>query len=225
MDPDHDLRDFDNVCRLFPLPNVVLLPHVILPLHIFEPRYRQMTEDALASDRLITIVQIRPDADWKSDAEPAIEQVACLGKILDCERLLDGRFNFLLVGRKRVRLRRELPKTKLYRQAEVEILEDETPEEPLDVLRSELIARFRDLNSVLPELDPEMARLLDSDLALGPLTDILGHSLGLPANLKQSFLAEPRVDQRARSLVKILGQILGPGDLPQRPFPPPFSPN
>ena len=57
MDGDHDLRDFSNVCRLFPLPKVVLFPHAVLPLHIFEPRYRQMTEDALAGNKLVTIVQ------------------------------------------------------------------------------------------------------------------------------------------------------------------------
>ena len=60
MDDDFDLKDFTNVCRLFPLPGVVLFPHAVLPLHIFEPRYRQMTEDALATDRLIAIVQLRP---------------------------------------------------------------------------------------------------------------------------------------------------------------------
>src|SRR3954468_19038803 len=59
MDGDYDLRDFANVCRLFPLPRVVLFPHAVLPLHIFEPRYRQMTGDALAGDKLVTIVQWR----------------------------------------------------------------------------------------------------------------------------------------------------------------------
>ena len=71
MDDDDDLRDFGNRSRLFPLPGVVLFPHAVLPLHIFEARYRQMTEDALGSDQLITIVQIRPPGEWKSPNEPA----------------------------------------------------------------------------------------------------------------------------------------------------------
>jgi hypothetical protein len=62
MDFNSELCDFSNRCRLFPLPDVVLFPHALLPLHIFEPRYRQMTEDALASDRLVTMVQTRPGA-------------------------------------------------------------------------------------------------------------------------------------------------------------------
>src|SRR5438309_4872697 len=115
---DHDLKDFGSVCRLFPLPGVVLFPHAVLPLHIFEPRYRQMTEDALATDRLITIVQIRPPGEWKSPEEPSLEEFGCLGRIFKHERLPDGRFNFLLLGHKRVRLTREVPSAKLYRTSE-----------------------------------------------------------------------------------------------------------
>lgn len=70
MDNDFELRDFANVTRLFPLPNLVMFPHVVLPLHIFEPRYRQMTEDALAGDRLITMVQITPPARGEHWTEP-----------------------------------------------------------------------------------------------------------------------------------------------------------
>ena len=66
MDIHTDLTDFSNRCRLFPLPNLVLFPHAVLPLHIFEPRYRQMTEDALAGDQLVTIVQIKPKAPGSS---------------------------------------------------------------------------------------------------------------------------------------------------------------
>ena len=126
MDFDSDLSDFSNQCRLFPLPDVLLFPHALLPLHIFEPRYRQMTEDALAGDRLVTIVQIRPAPDDSPWLEPVpIMDVGCVGKIVQHERLGDGRFNFLLLGCKRVRLKREIPSDKLYRIAEAEIMEDE----------------------------------------------------------------------------------------------------
>ena len=70
MDNDLELRDFANVTRLFPLPNLVMFPHVVLPLHMFEPRYRQMTEDALAGDRLITMVQITPPTRGEHWTEP-----------------------------------------------------------------------------------------------------------------------------------------------------------
>src|ERR1700722_7371434 len=115
MDFKSELYEFSNRCRLFPLPDVGLFPHAVLPLHIFEPRYRQMTEDALARDKLVTIVQWRAPFPTEKGAEPALEEIGCLGRILQHERLPDGRFNFLLLGRKRVRLGREIPGDKLYR--------------------------------------------------------------------------------------------------------------
>lgn len=230
MEFDDELKGFRNICRLFPLPNVVLFPHAVLPLHIFEPRYRQMTEDALGSDRLVTIVQIRPDAVWTKNAEPEIEPIACLGQILEYERLPDGRFNFLLVGKKRVRILEELSKTKLYRQARVEVLDDIYPGVPVDPLRQELIQLLREVSQRAQAVDPEIARLLDSDIRLGPLTDIIGHSLGLPSVVKQNLLAEARVDRRAMGLIGILQQVVQaaqgrPRAGPDRPFPPPFSVN
>ena len=129
MDFDSDLPDFSRLCRLFPLPDVLLFPHALLPLHIFEPRYRQMTEDALAGDRLVTMVQIRPAPKGSPWVEPVpIMEVGCVGKIVQYERLADGRFNFLLLGCKRVRLKREIPGGKLYRIAEAEIMDDEEPD-------------------------------------------------------------------------------------------------
>jgi Lon protease-like protein len=232
MDDDHDLKDFGNVCRLFPLPGVVLLPHAVLPLHIFEPRYRQMTEDALAADRLIAIVQIRPPSEWPSPNEPSLEEFGCLGRIFKHERLADGRFNFLLLGRKRVRLTREIRSGKLYQMSEVEIVEDIAPTQPDSASRAELVASFRRLFK--GRLDPDLDALFEGELPLGVLTDIIAQAMALPAVVKQTFLAEPRVDRRADGLLDLLRQ------LEQRPevtepdtdtdtdtptFPPPFSLN
>ncbi len=228
MDPDHDLRDFHNVCRLFPLPKVVLFPHAVLPLHIFEPRYRQMTEDALAADKLVTIVQLRPDLPAGNPRRPAIETVGCLGKIVQYERLADGRFNFLLVGRKRVRLTQELPSTRLYRQAEAQLLEDRYPPGSVAPMRRELIALFRTLAEREGNLDSDLARLLETNLALGLLTDLVAHALGLPPAVKQALLDDCCVDRRARSLIAILRPLAGGGTPPPAPgpsYPPSFSPN
>lgn len=224
MDDDHDLKDFNNVSRLFPLPGVVLFPHAILPLHIFEPRYRQMSEDALASDRFITVVQFRPPSEWVSPTEPALEEYGCLGRIFNHERLPDGRFNFLLIGRKRVRLTREVASGKLYRMSEVRVIDDILPEEPYDSQRSDLITAFR--NVVQGRVDPDLDALFETEPPLGLLTDIVAQALGLPASIKQSLLAEPRVITRAVELLGVLRQI---GTLPpideRATFPPPFSRN
>jgi uncharacterized protein len=227
MDDDFDLRDFDNLVRLFPLPGVVLFPHAVLPLHIFEPRYKQMTEDALAGDRLVTIVQIREPIDWDATVEPALEEVACLGRILKHERLPEGKFNFLLLGLKRVRLVREVPTETLYRRAEVEVLEDEPAEGPQDEHRSELAGLFRALAERQGALDPDMGRLLESEVPLGVLTDIVAHALALPPAVKQALLADRRVERRADGLIAVLRELAAKrgGATPPRRYPPPISLN
>ncbi len=229
FDDDLNLRTFSGQTRLFPLPGVVLFPQNVLPLHIFEPRYRQMTEDALADDKLITIVQVPSPIEWMPTGEPAIVEVGCLGRIIKHERLNDGRYNFLLVGLRRVRLIREIENSKLYRIAEIELLEDMPLENGADLRRGELVHLFRLILQREDAVDPELASLLESNrLDLGQLTDIVAHALGLPANVKQSLLADLKVENRAEGLLTVLKQVLGP-TLPEieskRTFPPDFSLN
>src|SRR5437762_2995796 len=116
------LSGFAGLARMFPLPNLVFFPQVMQPLHIFEPRYRQMIADALAGDRLIALVLPRPG--WEADyaGNPAIHSVACLGKIVADQKMDDGRFNILLRGLGRIQIEHEIPHGKLYRKAKVELL-------------------------------------------------------------------------------------------------------
>jgi Lon protease-like protein len=78
---------------IFPLPDVVLFPHMPLPLHIFEPRYRKMTADAMAGDKVIGMTLLRPG--WESDYQgrPPVYPIGCAGQIEECVRLADGRFH------------------------------------------------------------------------------------------------------------------------------------
>src|SRR5260221_6462218 len=100
LDPTFRPRDLSAV-PLFPLPNVVLLPRAVLPLHIFEERYKQMTADVLRGHRQIAMALL--NRGWEKDyyGRPAIEPVVCVGTILSHERLPDGRYNFLLQGHTR----------------------------------------------------------------------------------------------------------------------------
>jgi Lon protease-like protein len=95
--------------RIFPLPNVVLFPHTDLPLHIFEPRYREMVDDALAGDRLIGMVLLR--GDWRRDyhGTPDVFPLGCVGRIDTFAKLPDGRSNLILRGEQRFRIREEVP--------------------------------------------------------------------------------------------------------------------
>jgi uncharacterized protein len=225
MDFQSELYDFSNQCRLFPLPDVVLFPHTLLPLHIFEPRYRQMTEDALADDQLVTMVQVRPIVKGSPWVEPVpIMDVGCLGKIIQHERLANGRFNFLLMGCKRVRLKREILSVKLYRIAEAEIIEDEEADPAIEARRDELIGLFRRAFEKRQRLDEDLSALLQSSVPLGVLSDIIAHALGLPPLTKQELLAEPKVERRVETLRRILRHIVE-YDVSTRVFPPPFSAN
>lgn len=227
MSFEHELREFDGVSRLFPLGGVILFPHAVLALHTFEPRYRQMTQDALNSNGLITIVQPRLTPSAGDEDEPLLEEVGCLGKILRFEKLADGRFNYLLLGLSRLRLVRELEVSTLYRQAETALLRD--IEEPSPVEESdELVRLFRAVALREQTVDPDLGKLLDSEVPLGVLTDILAHTLQLPPQVKQTLLEDRHVGNRLRVLLEILRRRLRLGQATSsstRPFPPPFSTN
>src|SRR5438874_12680526 len=142
-DDQQALANFPGTARLFPLPNLVLFPHVVQPLHVFEPRYRQMTADALAGDRLIALALLKPG--WEEDYEsrPAVQPVACLGRVVADQLLPDGRYNLLVRGLARLRVRDEVADDQPYRTARGELLTDgPLPELPeAKALRKELAGK------------------------------------------------------------------------------------
>jgi Lon protease-like protein len=220
---DDTLSGFSGIARLFPLPKMVLFPHAIQGLHIFEARYRRMTADALAGDGFIALVRQLDGAD-EADDRPPVEPVACLGRIVWHEELPDGRYNLRLRGLSRARIVGELSTARLYRTARVELVADVAPADLPALTRTR-----RDLAAVvLPRFaDDSPARgqlqeLFDGDLPLGPLCDVLAYALPLAVELKQSLLAEPRVELRAAAIADALRVSAARAD---RPFPPPFSPN
>jgi Lon protease-like protein len=223
------LDDFDGTARLFPLPNVVLFPQVLLPLHIFEPRYRQMTADALQADRLIALVLLKPG--WEADYQgrPDIYPTACLGKIIAEQRLEDGRYNVLLRGLSRVRLLRELDQDVLYRSAHAELLRDfsSTDPEVARALREKLTRAATSWFVGMSLPSEEISKLVASELSLGALADILSFALPLPIELKQELLEEPDAELRVGRLALYLQTNLPPKKAasPDQAFPPQFSPN
>ncbi len=104
---------------IFPLPGAILFPGLQLPLHIFEPRYRELVGSALAKDRLIGMVQPQRNA----DSSP-LYAVGCLGRIGDVEALEDGRYNIVLEGEQRFRISQELEVNTAFRQVEAELIDD-----------------------------------------------------------------------------------------------------
>lgn len=156
--------------RLFPLPGVVLLPGTTLPLHIFEPRYRAMVADALEGDRTIGMAMMKPG--WeRSEGPPPIFPVGGAGKIVDAERLSDGRYDIMLEGEFRYRVIDESPPAP-YRVARVELLSSIPFPSSSEASKacSDASALFRELAAVmeLPPLPEEElgAERLASELAL-----------------------------------------------------------
>ncbi len=112
---------------LFPLPNVVLFPSALLPLHIFEPRYRAMVADALESERLIGLVMLRPGWEAHYDRTPNVYPIGCAGFITHADRLPDGRFNIMLRGLEKFRILDERPAregVERYRIAHIESIKE-----------------------------------------------------------------------------------------------------
>lgn len=222
------LSNFQSRARLFPLPNLVLFPHVVQPLHIFEPRYRQMTADALSDDRLITLALLQPGWEEAGDRPPDLHPVACLGRVVADQLLPDGRYNLLLRGLSRARIVEEVAGDKPYRSAKVELLTDQAPPpakaKQLRRRLSEIVLpRFAATGPALEQL----RELFQGELPLGALCDILSFALPVTLDYKQALLEQIEVDQRVSLLLDALeatpaGKSLVSGD---RKFPPDFSPN
>ncbi len=218
------LDSFAGVARIFPLPSLVLFPGIDQGLHIFEHRYRQMTADALASDQLITLVLLRPDWHDDYDAKPAIESVACLGRIVEHERMSDGRYNLHLRGLARLAVDSEIADDdKLYRLANGRIVPAlGTGDWPGAIdhrgnLRDAVLARFAKDSPAHAQL----TALFAGDSPLDTVCDQLGYCLPLPLPFKQQLLAEPDAGLRAELLVA----ALRPSGNSGRTFPPKFSSN
>lgn len=226
-----DTADFSGQVRLFPLPDLVMFPHVLQPLHIFEPRYRALFEAALADDKLIAMAVLAPG--WQKDYEgrPPLQPFACLGRIATHQRLDDGRYNLLLQGVRRIKIVRELPPNVSYREAEARIYEDLTPAGAAAArpqLRRKLVDGFKQLLPKLPEAHEQLDHLLGSEIPLGMLTDLVAYALDLGLEMKLQLLSEPNVDVRAQMLLDRLdksgSQPLGKSSK-SNPFPPEFSAN
>jgi Lon protease-like protein len=189
--------DFPESLPLFPLPDVVLFPGMPLPLHIFEPRYRQMVRDVLAGNRLIGMALLRPG--WEGDYEgrPAVYPAGCAGRVEQSESLEDGRFNIVLKGVFRFRVRGER-EGKPYRTAVVEPLPESLGDQAaLDAARARVVRAIGEgFGSSVVVIQPE----LPHDL----FANALSQSLDLAPVERQCLLDCDTIVERYTSLASIL---------------------
>jgi Lon protease-like protein len=186
---------------IFPLAGAILFPRSQLPLHIFEPRYRDMVRDAV--DGAGRIGMIQPQAMETTDGEPPLYRVGCIGEIVGVEELDDGRFNIVLHGSSRFRLLGEADLGTAYRHADVDAdAFDDSEPGALDLIqRAEVEREARRLGDALGlAVDWEAVSRLDDEMLVNAIAQVAPFDVGA----KQALLESPDLNGRCDLLVQLM---------------------
>ncbi len=200
---------------MFPLPNAVLFPGALLPLHVFEPRYREMTKDVLAGNKLLVISRLRPGYDDDSyQGRPDVFDVAGVGTIVASDELPDGRYYMVLRGVARVRIETELPVDCAYRKVRAHVLADRTPPgaAELDINHQQLIALCDRLSMVVKsDSGDELRKLARSSDAPGACADIVAAALVDEPDQRQALLEQLnpllRLERVSEFVARLISEI------------------
>ncbi len=199
---------------VFPLPDVVLFPHTLLPLHIFEPRYRDMIRDCLAGDRRLAVALLQPG--WENDyyGRPPIRAVVGAGDIVQHEELEDGRFNILVRGTMRLAITAELPPEKSYRIAKARPLPDRYPPEGPDSVAARvdrLKVLYLRIVAEISKPDADPGRVFGGVKDPGVLVDRLAGAGIADTEVRQRVLetvdVRDRIDVVQKHLLAVLAHI------------------
>lgn len=229
-DSEMRLEEFSGVAPLFPLAHPTLFPGMVQPFQIFEPRYREMTKQVLAGERLIAMTVLKPRWEPKYESKTApVHPVVCLGRVTADERLPDGRYLLMLRGVCRAEIVDELETDNPFRTARLKVLDDlmlAKPKFDREVRRQELIEQFQQLFPAMAG-KPALFPLLQEEVPFGLVCDLIAFSMHLAPAESYAVLAEPNVDVRSDLVLRHLEQRLGSRasghyDLA---FPPMFSAN
>lgn len=190
------------------LPNALLFPHALLPLYIFEPRYREMVDWALNHERMFCVALMKPGVQEASSSDD-FHQVAGIGLVRACVGKEDGTSHLVLQGLARVRFTafsQEAP----FRIAEITEMPSLRPtdadSETLCAKVLELCARHRAQGVAVPEsLDQQLAQVGDPDM----LADVVAHTFLQNTERRQAILSEARVDLRLRALIEHMKAEMG----------------
>ena len=183
---------------LFPLAGAILFPRSQLPLHIFEPRYREMVRDAIDGAGQIAMVQPQ-----SANEPPDLYSVGCIGEIVGVEELDEGRFNIVLHGSNRFRLIAEAEHGTAYRNADVDVeaFDDSEPAPLSFAERAEVEREARRLGDALGlAVDWEAVGRLDDEMLVNAIAQVAPFDFGA----KQALLEAATLDERTDLLVQLM---------------------
>lgn len=198
---------------IFPLPAAQLFPRTLLPLHVFEPRYRALVRDALAGERLVGIPMLEPGYEADYGGRPAVRPICGVGQIVQSHLHPDGRYDLLLRGLGRVRIVEELPPAELYRLVRAERLDEPPPGRPLAADLSALVALCDRLATVLPSGSETLRELVRQESEPGAVCDVVASALltepGDRQRLLETLDVATRLERLCDAVVTLLGRLRG----------------
>jgi uncharacterized protein len=199
---------------IFPLPNAVLLPGGLMPLHVFEPRYRDLVHDALAGDRLLAIARLCPGYEADYQGRPAVHPCCGIGRIIASEETGDGRFLIVLRGLGRVVIEREHAPDQAYRQVAARLLTDDQSARPEATARlhAQLIALCERLALALDRGGAQLRALVGDCHEPGACADAIAAALVIDHGERQILLEalDPadRLDRVVEHVSRLLCQLV-----------------
>ncbi len=187
---------------LFPLPNVVLFPKTLRPLHIFEPRYRALVAEAIRTDNLIGMALLKEGWEEQYDQSPPIERVGCLGRIIQSNRLSDGRYYITLLGLNTFSVREEIPSDS-FRKGEIDVNDTFSSEGVSPGEFDRLSQAVEDALKTL-DLNRELSWIRDSTLEPEALVHHWSAFLPFSPEERQFLLESPTLKSQAGRLFDLL---------------------
>jgi hypothetical protein len=187
---------------LFPLPSAVLFPGALMPLHVFEPRYRALARDVLAGGKLLAVARLRAGFEADYEGRPPIDPICGVGQVVEHELRSDGRYDLMLLGLGRVRIDAELPPDRPYRLARATLLEDEPQDlAAMTAWQREFVTSWGRLAPYLPSSIRDLCRERSSDETCGDFADRVAAAIVSDPDERQRLIEELDPSERLARLV------------------------
>jgi uncharacterized protein len=194
---------------IFPLPNVALFPGALLQLHVFEPRYRELVREALATRQILAVARLKPGFEADYEGRPPVYDVCGVGVIETQHLRPDGRFDIGLRGLARARIIEELPPTREFRQVRATLLEDKRPDAAVVAAwQTKLASLWEGLSPHLPEQVRDLVALTRGADTAGAYADRLAAAMVADPEASQALLSELDPAERLRLLTSRVQELV-----------------